>query len=80
MAERTASILAEIPIGRLDVLRVTRESERGQAVVKLRRWFASASGELRPGREGIVVGLDEVPAVLAALVKARGRSTDAGAL
>ena len=80
MAERSATILAEIPLGPRDVLRVTREHDRGHARVNLRRWFASTSGELRPGRDGIVFNLDEVPAVLAALEKARGRLTGAGAL
>ncbi len=80
MAERTASILAEIPLGARDVLRVTRDRDHGHAVVNLRRWFFSTSGEMRPGRDGIAFGLDEVPAVLAALEKARGKAAGAGAL
>ncbi len=80
MAERPVSILAEIPLGSRDVLRVTRERDHGHTVVNLRRWFASASGEMRPGRDGIALGLDDVPAVLAALEKARCRLTGAGAL
>lgn len=79
MAERSA-VLAEIPLGPRDVLRVTRETDRGHAVVNLRRWFASASGGLRPGRDGIAFSVDEVPAVLAALEKARGKATGHGAL
>ncbi len=78
--ELSITVLAEIPIGPRDVLRVTRQVDHGREVVNLRRWFTSASGELRPGRDGIALGLDDVRAVLAALERARCHLTGAGAL
>ncbi len=77
MAER---LLAEVPLDRGEVLRITRDSEQGHAELSMRRWFVSASGELRPGREGLTIRPGQLVAVMAALEAARLRMTGAGAL
>ena len=60
-------LLAEISLGPRDVLRVTREGAHGHAVVKLRRWFIAASGEMRPGRDGVSFAATAADALAAAL-------------
>ena len=75
MADR----VVDIPIGRGEVLRVSCDAERGHEVVKVRRWFPSTAGGLRPSKDGIAIAVDAVPALLAALERvaasAAGAST-----
>ena len=66
-------MLAEVPLRSRGVLRITREASHGHAVVDLRRWFTSGSGEARPGREGSTVRSVDLDALLAALERVRGR-------
>ena len=60
-------LLDEIPLGRREVLRVTREIERGHQVVNLRVWFTAQYGEARPGRDGIAMPVDRADALVLAL-------------
>jgi hypothetical protein len=64
-------IVAEIPKGRHEVIRVTRESYHGHRFVQLRVWFKAEGGEFRPSKSGIAIAPDKLDATIAALQVAR---------
>ena len=66
-------LLAEIPLGGRNVLRVTRENERGHEIVNLRVWFTSRDGEARPGKDGVAIPADTADALMAALAGSKSR-------
>lgn len=59
--------VAEIPKNSRETLRVTRQEFRGHQLVSMRVFFEDAHGEMRPGKQGLAVRLDLVPALLQAL-------------
>ncbi len=61
-------------------LRISRETERGRTVVRLRVWFRSRDGMMRPGREGVELHPQVLAEVIAALRRADIKTTGGGAL
>lgn len=62
--------LATIQKNSREELRVSLDDFKGQRLVSLRVWFRAEDGTMRPGRKGLAVRLELLPAVLEALGKA----------
>lgn len=63
------TVLLERPRG-TEVLRVSISEFKGRRLVDVRAWYHDKEGELRPGRQGIGLRPDELPAVIEALQRA----------
>ena len=64
-------LLAEIPLGGRNVLRVTRKIERGHEIVNLRVWFTSRDGEARPGKDGVAIPAGTADSLMKALARSK---------
>jgi Transcriptional Coactivator p15 (PC4) len=69
-ADADSEIVGEWPIGRHEHLRVSVELFNGVWLVNCRKWFEAENGELRPGKQGIALGVKQLPR----LVEAMGRA------
>jgi hypothetical protein len=54
-------IIAEWAINRRDRVRVSIEQFNGTWLVNIRKWFESDDGEIRPGKQGIALGIRHLP-------------------
>jgi Transcriptional Coactivator p15 (PC4) len=70
--------IAEWQRNERDVIRVSLSNYNGTPVVDLRVWFRNSTGEFKPGRAGITLGVKQLPriadALALALAAARERS------
>jgi hypothetical protein len=70
-------IIAEWPLNTRESARVSIEKYNGVWLINLRKWFEAESGEMRPGKQGIALGMRHLPqlaeAVTTALSIARQR-------
>jgi hypothetical protein len=60
-------VIAEIERNSRDVLRVVLGSYERTATIAVWSWYRAASGELRPSKRGIIVGIRHLPALAEAL-------------
>ena len=63
-------IVAEIVKSSRETIRVSLSAYEGTPTISIWRWYRTASGELRPGKGGLVVGLRHLPALAEALASA----------
>jgi hypothetical protein len=70
-ADPTAEIIvAEIDKSERETIRVMLSAYEGTPTLSIWRWYRTPSGELRPGKGGLVVGLRHLPALAEALAAA----------
>ncbi len=67
------------PNGREEI-RVTLNEYRGRSLVSLRVWYRDAAGEMKPGRSGVNVAVDMLPALVDGLGLAVGEARSCGLL
>jgi hypothetical protein len=65
-----AIIIAEIEKSARETIRVALTAYEGTPTLSIWVWDRTASGELRPGKGGLVVGLRHLPSLAAALAAA----------
>lgn len=65
-----AGIIAEWPLKQHERLRVSIEDYKGAWLINVRKWYEAESGELRPGRHGIALGVKHLPQLAQAITKA----------
>ena len=63
-------IVAEIDKSGRETIRVALATYEGTATLSIWVWYRTPSGELRPGKGGLVVGLRHLPALAEALASA----------
>jgi Transcriptional Coactivator p15 (PC4) len=63
-------IVAEIDKGAGETIRVTLSAFRGTPTVGIWRYYRDASGQLQPGKGGLVLGIRHLPAVASAFALA----------
>ncbi|MFO1143166.1 MAG: transcriptional coactivator p15/PC4 family protein [Amaricoccus sp.] len=51
-------------------VRVSLDDFSGHLLVNVRVWYSTANGEMRPGKQGIAVRVEQLPDLTAALAKA----------
>jgi hypothetical protein len=71
----TADASSEIIVGEIDksgreTIRIALSAYEGTPTVSIWRWYRTPSGEMRPGKGGLVVGLRHLPALAEALASA----------
>jgi hypothetical protein len=69
-ADPDPGIIAEWILSRHERVRVSIERYKGAWLINVRKWFAAESGELRPSRHGIALGVKNLPRLAAALTEA----------
>lgn len=62
------------------VVRVSLDEFKGQSYVNARVWYTDASGELRPGKNGMGLSVRHLPDLIRALQDAAGRAYTLGLL
>jgi hypothetical protein len=60
-------IVAEIDKSEREMIRVSLSAYEGTPTLSVWRWYRTPSGEVRPGKGGLVVGLRHLPALAEAL-------------
>ncbi len=73
-------IIAEIDKSVRETIRVALAAYEGTSTISIWRWYRTPSGELRPGKGGLVVGLHHLPALSEALVAALATAREKGRL
>ena len=63
-------LIAEWPLSRGEVARVSIRSFKGTWLIDLRKWFETGAGELRAGPKGISLSVKNLPRISAAMNKA----------
>jgi hypothetical protein len=71
------AIIAEWPLNKREMLRVSIDKWKGLDLINIRKWFWNEDDELRPGKGGIVLKPKHLPALAEAVANAvavaRGR-------
>jgi hypothetical protein len=62
-----AGIIAEWPLNKRESARVSIEKYNGVWLINLRKWFEAENGEMRPGKQGIALGMRHLPQLAAAV-------------
>jgi hypothetical protein len=73
-------VVAEIDKNGRETIRIALSSYEGTPTLSLWRWYRTPSGELRPGKGGLVVGLRHLPALAEALASALASARATGRL
>ena len=73
-------IVAEIDKSARETIRVSLGAYGGTLTLSIWRWYRTPSGELRPGKGGLVVGLRHLPALAEALASALATARAKGRL
>ena len=73
-------VVAEIGKNAREIIRVTLGAYRGTSTFALWRFYRDASGTLRPGKGGIVLGIQHLPALASALALALATAGETGRL
>jgi hypothetical protein len=73
-----AVIVAEWPLSRHEHLRVSVELFNGVWLVNCRKWFEAENGELRPGKQGIALGVKHLPRLAEAVANALSIARERG--
>jgi hypothetical protein len=80
-ADPTAEIIvAEIDKSERETIRVSLSAYEGTPTLSVWRWYRTPSGEVRPGKGGLVVGLRHLPALAEALASALATARTNGRL
>jgi hypothetical protein len=73
-------IIAELEKNAREIIRVALGSYAGTLTFSLWRWYRTPSGELRPGKGGLVIGLHHLPALAEAVESALAMARESGRL
>ena len=73
-------VVADLGKNAREVIRVSLAAFKGTATFGVWRFYRDAGGNLRPGKNGIVLGLNHLPALAAALVRAVEVAQESGRL
>ena len=71
-------IIASWPKNGRETLQVRLDSFKGQAIVDCRAWYAGADGTLKPGRNGLTIGVRHLAAFADGIGKALATATASG--
>lgn len=63
--------IATIPKNSREELRVSLTEFKGYNLASLRVWFQADDGSMRPGKAGLVIRIERLPDLIAALEKAQ---------
>jgi hypothetical protein len=67
-ADNVESILiAEWPINRREIARVSIEWYRGSCLINLRKWYEDGTGKFNPGNKGIALNIGHLRRISAAM-------------
>jgi hypothetical protein len=73
-------VIAEFDKNARETIRVALGSYEGTPTFSLWRWYRTPTGELRPGKGGLVMGLSHLPALAEAVAEALERAKAIGRL
>jgi len=73
-------VIAELDKNSRETIRVALSTYEGTPTVSIWRWYRAATGELRPGKGGLVVGLRHLPALAMAVESALNTARELGRL
>lgn len=73
-------IIAQIEKSARETIRIALGACEGTPTLSIWRWYRAPSGELRPGKGGLVVGLRHLPALTEALASALATAREKGRL
>jgi hypothetical protein len=73
-------LIGSIPVNKRNEMRVDLGPFAGRMALNIRRWFATAAGEWKPTKKGILVWVDALPELQALVRKARKRAEAEGLL
>jgi hypothetical protein len=73
-------VIAEIDKSARETIRIALSAYDGTPTLSIWRWYRTPSGELRPGKGGLVVGLRHLPALTEALASALATAREKGRL
>jgi hypothetical protein len=73
-------VIARWPRSANDTVMIRIDQFKGSAVIDIRAWWTSQTGELRPGRTGITVSIQRLPALACALTEAEAVARRLGLL
>ena len=75
-----AGIIAEWPLKRHERVCVSLELFKGVWLINSRKWFETENGEWRPGKQGIALGIKNLPQFAEAVAKALSIARERGLL
>jgi hypothetical protein len=73
-------LIAELAKNARETVRVMLSTYEGTPTVSIWKWYRTATGDLRPGRGGLVIGLRHLPALTEAVESALARARELGRL
>lgn len=73
-------VVAELDKNARETIRVVLGSYEGTPTFSVWKWYRTPSGELRPGKGGLVVGLRHLPALTEAVKSALATARELGRL
>lgn len=68
--QRADVVVATIPKSRGEEIRVGINNYKGRSFLAVRVWFPGDGGEMRPGKNGINVAIEQAPAIAEAVAQA----------
>jgi Transcriptional Coactivator p15 (PC4) len=68
-------IIAEWAVNRRERVRVSIEQYNGTWLINVRKWFEADDGTVRPGKQGIALGIKHLPQLAEAMTQARLAAT-----
>jgi hypothetical protein len=81
MSEPTPEIvIAELDKNARETIRVALSSYEGTPTFSIWRWYRTPTGELRPGKGGLVIGLRHLPGLAEAVESALATAKEMGRL
>ena len=72
--------IASIPKNQREEVRVTLEKYKGYHLISQRVWFEHHTGQMRPGKQGVLVQLHCLPDLIEALQVAKDHAAELGLL
>jgi hypothetical protein len=73
-----AVIIAEWPLNRRERARISIEQFNGTWLINVRKWFEVDDGSMRPGKQGIALGLKHLPPLASGFANALTAARDRG--
>jgi hypothetical protein len=81
MSEQTPEIvIAELDKNAHETIRVALSSYEGSPTFSVWRWYRTPTGELRPGKGGLVIGIRHLPSLAEAVESALTTARELGRL
>lgn len=80
MADGPDRIVATITKNDREDLRIALNEYQGRSYASMRIWYMDRAGEMKPGRQGLAVGIDKLPDLIAGLNALQAHARAAGLL